>query len=326
MKRGQLQTGIGAALGMMVLILDGKTALAGAREGIELCLVSVIPSLFPFFVLSMLITNSFSGAELPLLRPLGKLFSLPKGGESLLVPAFLGGYPVGARCVSDAWRGGKLETAQAQRMLAFCSNAGPAFLFGMAGQMFPEKWMAWALWGIHIAGAWTVSALVPCDTASMKGQTGKEPSPSSLMSAAVTVMLQVCGWVVLFRVVLAFLNRWILWLLPVAGQVALTGFLELSNGCCNLMRIEDVSLRFMVCSGILAWGGLCVTMQTASVCQGLSMKYYFLGKAMQTVLSLLFSAAVAAGYYVLIPLVLVTAGIIRWKKRKNSSIFVPAGV
>ena len=39
-----------AALGMLVLILDSKTALAGAREGIDLCIRTVIPSLFPFFL------------------------------------------------------------------------------------------------------------------------------------------------------------------------------------------------------------------------------------------------------------------------------------
>ena len=36
------------ALGMIVLILDSKTALSGCREGVTLCLNVVIPSLFPF--------------------------------------------------------------------------------------------------------------------------------------------------------------------------------------------------------------------------------------------------------------------------------------
>ena len=41
------------SLGMLALILDGRTAIEGARQGIGLCLRTVIPSLFPFFVLSI---------------------------------------------------------------------------------------------------------------------------------------------------------------------------------------------------------------------------------------------------------------------------------
>ena len=51
MRKKQLWTGIAASMGMLVLILDGKTALEGARQGIELCLRTVVPSLFPFFLL-----------------------------------------------------------------------------------------------------------------------------------------------------------------------------------------------------------------------------------------------------------------------------------
>ncbi len=98
MKRRNFWTGICVSLGMLALILDGRTAIEGARQGIELCLRTVIPSLFPFFVLSILLTSSLLGSSLIVLRPLGRLFGMPEGAESLLIPAFLGGYPVGREC------------------------------------------------------------------------------------------------------------------------------------------------------------------------------------------------------------------------------------
>ena len=67
---------------MLALILDGRTAIDGARQGIELCLRTVIPSLFPFFVLSILLTSSLLGSSLAVLRPLGRLFGMPDGAES----------------------------------------------------------------------------------------------------------------------------------------------------------------------------------------------------------------------------------------------------
>lgn len=40
--------GLPVALGMLLLVLDSKTALLGAKEGVMLCLSSVIPALLPF--------------------------------------------------------------------------------------------------------------------------------------------------------------------------------------------------------------------------------------------------------------------------------------
>ena len=47
-----------------------------------------------------------------------------------------------------------LQKHQAERLLSFCSNAGPAFLFGMLSGFFPEKKTLWML------GAAVVLALV----------------------------------------------------------------------------------------------------------------------------------------------------------------------
>lgn len=326
MKRKQLWSGVGASIGMLILILDGKTALEGAQAGIDLCLKTVIPSLFPFFVLSILLTSSFAGTSLPILRPLGRLFGIPKGAESILISGFLGGYPVGAQCIAAAYHSGQLRKQDAQRMLAFCNNAGPAFLFGMVSSMFPQKWMAWALWGIHIISAFFAALVIPGSHSNIlqKSETAGVSLTEALHSA-IQVMAAVCGWVVLFRVVIVFLKRWILWLLPADVQVAVTGLLELSNGCCALGSVTDVSLRFLICSGMLAFGGLCVTMQTLSVTTGLSLRYYFLGKILQTVFSLLLSACIIYSTWLLCIPVCLSVLLLR-KMQKRSSIRATVGV
>ena len=132
-------------------------------------------------------------------------------------------------------------------------------------------------------------------------------------------MATVCGWVVLFRVLLAFLKRWFFWILPAAVQVAVTGILELSNGCCELLAVTDVSDRFCICSGILAFGGLCVTMQTVSVTAGLSLKPYFWGKLLQTLFSLALAALIAYGIWLPFGVLSVGALVIKLQKRGSFS-------
>ena len=281
-------TGIWAAAGMLLLILDARTGFQGAAEGIRLCISSVIPSLFPFFVLSMVLTGAIAGSTWRGLRPLGRLCGLPKGAESLLVVGLMGGYPVGAQSIAQAYRAGSLNEQDARRMLGFCSNAGPAFVFGILGSMFSTPWAAWLLWIIHILSAIAVGIILP----GRSSRTAVPPAGQTLslpeaVERSLKIMAGVCGWVVLFRMILAILNRWMLWMLPQNAQIAAAGLLELTNGCFRLPSIEEQGLRFLLASGFLACGGICVTMQTLSVTGALGLGQYIPGKLLQTGISVL---------------------------------------
>ncbi len=287
--------GVGAFTWILILILDGKTALVGAQAGVELCLKTVIPSLFPFFVLSTLLTGALSGTSFFLLRPLGKICGLGEGTETILISGFLGGYPVGAQAIARAYQLGQLQQKDAERMLAFCNNAGPAFLFGMVSSLFPTIHYAWGLWGIHILSAIMVAKLLPGDNQKTAIADFDGISVTQALTTSLRGMALVCGWVILFRVMIFFLQRWGLWYFPAEVQCTIIGLLELSNGCWALQSITDVKLRFLLCSGVLGFGGLCVTMQTAAVIGDLSLKHYLRGKGLQTVFSLLLSGITMYG-------------------------------
>lgn len=289
-----------SAAGMLVLILDGQTAMAGMAEGIELCIKTLIPSLFPFFVLSILLTGALVGHPVKLLQPLGKLCRIPNGAESLLAVGLLGGYPVGAQNVSLAYQTGQLSQSDARRLIAFCNNAGPAFIFGVLGSLFSDSRAVWLLWLIHMISALLVGIILPGGKSQVSVvQRNQSISLPEAMEKAIKVMAQVCGWVVLFRMVLTFLNRWFLWMLPASAQVGIAGILELSNGCIMLGQLENEGLRFVLASTLLAFGGICVTMQTASVTAALSLKLYFPGKLLQTCFSFLLATLVQHQYTVM---------------------------
>ena len=82
----------------LVLLAPGES-MAAARDGLALCGNVIIPSLFPFFVLSSLVV------ELGMCRYLGRLlervmaplFRVRGACASALALGFVGGYPVGAR-------------------------------------------------------------------------------------------------------------------------------------------------------------------------------------------------------------------------------------
>ena len=282
-----------AAFSMVLMILDTEVAFYAANEGVNICLRTIVPSLFPFFFISGIINNALLGVNSPILRPLSRICRIPAGAEPIMLLGLTGGYPVGAATIHATYSAGGITKHSAQRMLAFCNNAGPAFIFGILSPLFENKFACWALWGIHILSAILVGTLLP-------GNSIDKPTQIKSRSITVTQALHiamrntatVCGWVVLFRIVIGFLDRWLLWLFSKELQIFLCGILELSNGCISLSNVTDSGLRFVFASVLLAFGGVCVAMQTTSVIGDISPKYYWLGKLMQSGLSLLFATII----------------------------------
>lgn len=318
--------------GMLALILDSKTALYGAAEGIELCIKTVIPALFPFFVLSTLLTGIISGTRLPILSFIGKLCGIPEGAESILLTGLLGGYPVGAQCVSQAYAAGRLTQDDARRMLGFCSNAGPAFLFGMSSILFEKRAIPFILWMIHILSAIAAGAILPHKSSNQfRASSNIQKQSGQALQLALRNMGIVCGWVLLFRIIFRFADRWFLWLLPDQTVIFLTGLLELTNGYMDLIRLPNESLRFIFASIFLAFGGSCVCLQTASITNqaGLDLGSYFPGKLLQTFFSAILSGLLSLflfpgkpaikPYWLLMVGICVTSLPILLKNRKNCS-------
>ena len=253
----------------------------------QICMMQVIPALLPFFVCSILIGAAFTGTDIPLLRPIGRLCRMPKGSESLLVLGLLGGYPAGAQAISQAYKSGQLSKEDAHRLLGFCSNAGPAFLFGIASATFPYSWLPWALWLIHIISALATGMLLPGGNRNaVRLACSRSMNITEALEQAIRIMAKVCGWIILFRIIQSFLDSLFLQRISATERVGVIGLLELANGCLELPVINDLGLRALLCSAFLSLGGLCVTMQTLSVTGSLGLGMYPIGKALQCTISL----------------------------------------
>ncbi len=277
-----------AILGMAILIFDTNTALSGCKEGVRLCINSVIPSLFPFILLSRQLTAELTGRSASILSPLGKLLRIPPGSELLPLIGLLGGYPSGAQGVYIRWQQGALARRDAERMLGFCSNCGPAFIFGIGVTLLGQL-QCWMIWLIHILSAILTALLLPGGS-SEKTSTlpaKAEPAKDTLVSS-LKVMATVCGWVTVFKILLAYLAK-PLQGLPYSVLLPICGLLEMTNGCLQLSA-ADPKLAFLLFEAFVTFGGLCVAMQTVSVCGELGTGLYFPGKLLQLLIALALSS------------------------------------
>lgn len=285
--------------GLAALFLaESGSVRAAVGEGLTLCAATVVPSLFPFLVVSALLTScGFGPWAARWAAPFMALYRLPGCAASAVVLGLAGGYPIGAKTAADLCRQGLMTREEGERLLTFCSNSGPVFLIGvLGGGIFQSTRAGLWLWLVHIASA-LVTGLFFRDLG--KGRSERPPAlalqavhlPSAFVAAVregAAACLSVCGFVTWFYLLsrpLAGLGGWL--------GALLTGGVELFS-LTPLLGNDGPS--FILSSACAAWGGLSVLCQTAAVLEGsgLDIRWYVLGKGVQALLSALLAALVWA--------------------------------
>lgn len=320
LKNGIFWLGVFLLTAGMVCFPDA--AAAGAAHGLRTCGTALIPALFPYFVISRLVISRASFGKLAARfdRPMRALFGIEGGCLPALLAGFLGGYPVGAATLVSLYQGGKITKQSAQRALCFCNNSGPAFFLGVAGGIVLGSTRAgFALYCIHVLAALCAGLLLAAPApppVSLRRETSPPMSLSRAFPEAIgsscAALLQISGLVIFFSVLNSLADRAGLWCF-LSGFPAVkglfSGILELSSGILQLSGPWEI--RFLFCAFLLGWGGICVHFQAASLWEpaGLRPQGYLAGKALHSLLSLLFAAvylhpnaifiSIAAGFFAL---------------------------
>ena len=258
---------------LAALMFCSPQALEGARQALAVCAATLIPSLLPFFVLA----NLLGALGLPdLLGGLAgglteRLFRVSPAGAQAFFLGISGGYPLGASVVGQLRREGRLSRAEAERLLCFCNNSGPAFILGAAGGVFQSPMAGLLLYAAHVLAAVTVGLLsrrgARSDHAAPGPAAGSVPFPQALTAAvsrAVSATMSVCGYVVLFGALLALAEPCLAALPPLAN-VLVRGFLELGGGIAAMAGLPPTPVHLAAAAFLLGWGGLSVHCQTLGV-------------------------------------------------------------
>lgn len=273
---------------MLLLIFDAKHAIEGAKDGIILCLYTVIPTLFPYCVLSILFRSMISGRSLTILGAFERFIQVPKGYGTMLLLGMLGGYPAGAICIQEAIKDNSLRSDDVKYLRAFCNNAGPSFIIGIVAYCFKQKNYAVILILMQF-----LSALLCCLIFSKEyivRYNTYSPQKTNL-SAAIKQgsmnMVNICGIIILFRAFMNIIDIHLSLYLSQDIWVIIVGILELTNGIILLPVLNQEPLMFIAAAGMLSFGGLCITMQTIAFSPSGTGKYYIVGKIIQALLSMI---------------------------------------
>lgn len=295
------------------------------REALKLCGTSVIPALFPFFVCMQLLLSLGAAKKLSsLLYPITKkVFSLSESGTEVWIMGLLGGYPSGAAAVKLHYESGRISSSEAGRLCLFCNHASPAMLLLIGGVgVFGEIKYGVLLLAAHWLGSMLIGIWTRKDVPFSKNSENIRSIPfsaafSESVKNAVSMILQICGFITVFRIVIAFLPH---------GAEPFWGVLELTSGVISLKQISLARLpKLMLCAFYFGFGGLCAAAQVYAAADGIVPGNYLPYKLLHGLLS-----AVSVGVFyslrekqwiLLIAVGILTAAAVIFQNKKGS-IFV----
>lgn len=285
-----------------LVLRNSDAAIEYMGRGLTLCARTVIPSLFPFMVLSELIVSSGAGEAFGRLfsRLMRWVFGLSGAGASAVFLGSMCGFPVGARTAVSLYDRNMISKVECEHLLTFTNNPSSAFLITAVGvSLFGNRHLGIILY-VTVLGTSLFVGFLARFFLRGRGKpevhhhfpSGLHPGGvemfTSAVSTAATGMLTVCAYVIFFSAIMGALGSMMSGgrVMGEVGYTLLCGFLELTGGISEAASLSAWEPAIVLAAGIAGWSGLSVHCQVLTLCggRGLSFRPYLCAKAIQGVL------------------------------------------
>ena len=252
-----------SVLGIALLLIFPKEVSEGIKTGLENSVRLLVPSLFPFMVLSsfMIRSNAYEYIG-KIFFPLAKIFRLPESAVSAVVLSFVGGFPVGAKCVRLLYVSGKISHNEAERMMDFCVCSGPAFLITAVGVMMTGNVMSGVILYISQIISGVILGIVSGffnKNCNEKRSVSTSESETDLINAFIAssadgarAIIELTGLVAIFSAVMNVISS-----IGIESRVMVI-FLEVTTACKSITGAGGALWMVSLAAG---YGGMCVHFQ-----------------------------------------------------------------
>lgn len=273
----------GALLLLLFLLRFPKEALSASRDGMELWLNTLLPTLLPFIILTGILIHT--GITEKLLKPLtpvwSHIFGISSSGAYALLLGLLCGYPMGAKITSDLYGCGKISHREAEYLLTFTNHASPVFIYTYLMHIcLNDRFHPWLIYGPLLLSSFLTMMIFrffvyrnhtksPDSFSDEKNKESSAPGvtgtllDASIMNGFETIT-RLGGYILLFSILSAFVRHY--WNAGKMAEYLFLGTLELTTGLHQLAKSGySPVLRYLCSMPMAAFGGVCILAQTKSL-------------------------------------------------------------
>lgn len=287
----------------ILILTHSEISFLYALNGFALWYGKMIPSLLPFMIMSgILIRLNLSEKFASVLHPLlGKIYKCNNHITYAIIIGFLCGFPMGAKVTADLLKNKKINSKEAEFLLAFNNNIGPVYFCGFVIPLLHLQKVhicLFGMYGIPLIYAYFIRRTIFNNETNFTPST-KENDISMLNKTerislfdgidasihnSIQSILMLCGYMILFNT----LNILPHFIVPSFSKY-ISPILEITGG---LSQISNTAPMYSLC--LLQFGGLSCIAQTNCMIRNtnLSLKKYILHKVNISIITFMFYFAV----------------------------------
>lgn len=294
-------------ISLIALIAIPGICVKGAQNGILLWFNTVVPTLFPFFVVTRLIIELDICPDR--LMPFYPVFT-----------GMLSGYPAGAMNISEMVKRKTLSRENGQILMIFCNNASPVFMISYVSYYCLKdtagRYIIWlSVIPASIITAFIINILYRLlykkDRLFSYNQTNKIPAAynragnislyslfEQVVMKSCEVLLMIGAYIIIFSIAANIIQ---LLPLPDYFSILISGLLEITTGV-NLLGSAGAAFSAktgcVLAAIMCGFGGISALLQTKSAIKGsgLSISVYFIHKIICAILSGIICYFILTGY------------------------------
>ena len=285
---------------LLQLFIRKEIIYSSIIYALNLWVNNLIPSLFPFFIISDIlinynITNYIFDNFKQIIK---KVFNISDGMLNIFILSMISGFPSNARNTRSLYDNGTININEANHILIFSHFANPAFILTtIAVYFFNNQKMGILLLVIHYLSNFILGFCFRFFFQHNNNYTGKQVIPINFgnvfinaIKNAIDTCITICGVIVVFMllssIIINFFN------LNGYTEMLIKGLFEITIGLEKLSNLGlNSNYKLIISSMILAFGGISVHVQVYSHLVGTKINYiyFFMGRMYQIVISFILS-------------------------------------
>ena len=265
------------------ILINNKLVFETINYSLNIWVNTLIPSMFPFFVISDILINYNITEYIPkfVTKFFSWLFNIGEISTTIFFLSLISGFPSSARNIKNYYDKGMISLDEANHILLFTHFSNPMFILTTIAVFFlhNEKY-GYIILISHYLGNFIIGILLRNKSTidnknytrdSYVCQNFSKTLVSSIKSSIDTLLL-ILGTLTAFLIVSSFIVN--LFNLPLYEGVILKGILEMTMGLKDLsvLNISDI-YKVVISTMFITFGGLSVHLQVISQIVDTDIKY-----------------------------------------------------
>lgn len=269
---------------------------------------NLIPSLFPFFLISELLIN-YGFVELLeelLKNVMNSLFNLPGAASFVLIGSLISGFPSSSKYINELLINKQISESEANYLLKFNHFSNPLFVIGTIGVLLlNNKNIGIFILSIHILSNFIIAIIykpqrkkyikskISIKEAINKMYKKRLKNNSSFITIlsnsifkTINTLLLLLGIITVFLIINSLIknifntNNYI--------SAIIAGILEMTGGIKSVATLDlSLKIKTTLIGSFLSFGGLSIHMQVMSILSNTQIKYfpYLISRILHTILT-----------------------------------------